>query len=118
VQGDQIHGGSFSDAVHGAQRDPHRVAAALVRGAIACVIDQDPPHHHRRHPHELGTVLPVHPALIDQPEIRLVHECGGLQGMTGALADEKRACQPPQFVVHEWQHLFAPLLPAPVPVPQ
>jgi hypothetical protein len=50
------------------------------------VIDEDPPHHHRGHANELGAVLPVHQPLVDQPEIRLVHERGGLQGVVEPLA--------------------------------
>ena len=51
------------------------------------MIDEDPPHHHRGHANELGAVLPVvHLPLVDQPEIRLVHERGGLQGVVEPLA--------------------------------
>jgi hypothetical protein len=50
------------------------------------VIDEDPPHHHRGHANELGAVLPVHLPLVESPEIRLVHERGGLQGVVEPLA--------------------------------
>ena len=70
-----------------AERHPLGLAAALVGGAVARVIDEDPPHHHRGDAHELGAVRPVHLPLVDQPEIRLVHERGGLQGVVAALAD-------------------------------
>ena len=89
------------------------LAAALVGGAVARVIDEDPPHHHRGHANELGAVRPVHLPLVDQPEIRLVDERGGLQGVAGALTGQKRARQSPQLVVDERQHLVAGVLVAP-----
>jgi hypothetical protein len=64
-------------------------------------IDQDAPHQPRRHRQKVGAVLPVHLSDVDQPQIRLVDERRGLQGLAGSLAREASLRDSPQLTVHE-----------------
>ena len=53
-------------------------------------IDEDAPHDLRRHAKELAAVLPHDTTLIDQPQVRLVHERRRLQGIAGGAPAEGR----------------------------
>lgn len=53
------------------------------------VIDQDAAHDMRGNRKKVGAVLPVHPALIDELQVGLVHERGGGQGMVGTFASKR-----------------------------
>jgi hypothetical protein len=49
------------------------------------MLQEDAAHHPGGHAEKLGAIPPIHPTLIHQPEIRLVHQRGGLKGMAGIL---------------------------------
>lgn len=83
------------------QRHCYHSAAALVAQVSACVIDQDPAHGLRSNCEEMGPALPVHRPLLDQLEIGLMNQGGGLQGVLSALAAHVSACQAAQFVVDD-----------------
>ena len=77
------------------------------------MVHQDSAHHARREAEELGPVPPVDAALIHQPEICLVHERGGLKGMTCGFAAQVLGGKPVQLLVHDGEHLIEALLVAP-----
>jgi hypothetical protein len=54
----------------------------------AGVIDQDPPHHLRRHPKEVRPVLPIGLSLIDEAQVDLVDERRRLERVIGPLHPE------------------------------
>src|SRR5690606_25528969 len=70
VPRNQIHRWRFAD-VRLAERDASGVSTALVGGAAARVVDENPPHPHGGKADELRAAHPVHAPLIDQPYIRL-----------------------------------------------
>ena len=50
------------------------------------MVDEDAAHHLRRQAEELRAILPDNMLLIDEAQIRLVHERGRLQGVGAPLA--------------------------------
>ena len=56
---------------------------------------------HRR----MRAVLPIHTALIDEPQIRFVYESRGLQSMAYALFVKLSSRDQAQLRVHEWDEL-------------
>ena len=64
-------------------------AAALERAARARVIDEHAPHHLRGDGEELRAALPARVVLAVEPQPRLVHERGGLEGVPLALAAQR-----------------------------
>ena len=57
----------------------------------AGVIDQDPAHDPRCDAKEMRSILPIRAALVDETDVGLVHERGGLQGVVRPLV-AKLAC--------------------------
>lgn len=93
--------------VHGdAERDALLEAAALGGDPIARVIDEDAPHHHCRESDELRAVPPVHALLVDEPEVRLVHQCSWLKRVVGALPVHVAGSKASQLIIDERQHLL------------
>ena len=70
------------------QRHLLDLAAPLLGAAAAGVVDQDPAHRLRGDREEVTAVLPGDPRLIDEPEVRLVHDRGRLQRVAGRLLPE------------------------------
>ncbi len=60
------------------ERDCLGISFTLGRLMGAGVIDQDAAHHAGGDSQEVRAILPVDRALVYQPHIRLVHQCGGL----------------------------------------
>jgi len=81
----------------------------------ARVIDENAPHHLRDHRQELCPVLPVGIPLIDEAEIRLVHEGRRLQGVSCAFAPELCSGTSPQLTIHERHRPIAGVQIAPGP---
>ena len=73
------------------------------------VIDEDATHHLGDHGKKLCPVLPHGVPLIDQTEIRLVHQCGWLQGVSRAFAAQMRSGATTQFAIHEGHRPIAGL---------
>jgi hypothetical protein len=85
---DQLHGG----------------AGTLGRLMLARVIDQDAAHHLRGQREKVRAVLPGNPVLPHQPQVRLVDQRRGLEGVVRPLASQIRAGSSPQFTVdHRYQ---------------
>ena len=68
------------------QRDVQLTAAALRAIARAREVDEDPPHDLRRDAEEVRAVLPADVFPVDQPQVGLVDERGGLQDVARPLA--------------------------------
>ena len=92
---------SADDAIRTAERDLHRAAAALERAARARVVQQHAPHHLRGDGEELRAALPARVVLVAEPQPRLVHERGGLEGVSLALAAQRELRLPAKLRVHE-----------------
>ena len=54
----------------------------------------------------MGAILPVDLTLVNQPQVDLVNEGGGLQGMVGPLAPNLAGGNPVKFRVNERQQLI------------
>ena len=67
------------------ERHPQPLTGTLVHVPAARMVHEDPAHDPCREPEELRAILPVHVALIDEAQIGLVHERGGLERMLAAL---------------------------------
>jgi hypothetical protein len=67
------------------------------------VVDQDPAHHLRGQPKKLRPVAPVHAVLLDEPQVGLVHERGGLERVARALGAQLRGREVAQLVVDRGQ---------------
>ena len=67
----------------------------------ARVVDEDAPHHRRRHREEVGAVAPLEAIDIDQPQIRFVDERRGLQRVAGAFGPHVVVRKAVQLVVHD-----------------
>jgi hypothetical protein len=65
------------------------------------VIDKNATHEAGRHGKELCAIFPRRMPLIHKPQVQLVDECGGLQGMTDTLAAQGPSCDSPQLAVHD-----------------
>ena len=97
------------------QRHASPASRALRSQAGTRVIDENAAHHLRDHRQELCPVLPVGIPLIDETEIRLVHEGGRLQGVSCAFAPELCSGTPPQLAIHERHRPIAGVQIAPGP---
>jgi hypothetical protein len=64
------------------------------------MIHQDTPHQLRRYGKKMGTALPLHAPVVDQPGIRLVNQRGRLQRVASAFVAHIAAGEAPQFVIN------------------
>ena len=69
-------------------------------------------------PQELGAVAPVDPPLVHQPEVGLVDQGGGLEGVAGGFPAQVGRCKTVQLLVQHREHLVEALLVAAAPVQQ
>jgi len=83
--------------------DARRVAAALIGPPGPRVVDEQPPHHLRRHGEKMGPSLPVDALLLHQLQKGLVDERRRLQRVTVALVPHEGRRAPPQLVVDDGQ---------------
>ena len=81
-------------------------AAALLVFLGPGEVHEDTAHHSGGHSKEVRAILPLDPADINQAEIGLVHECRGLEHVTGALTCHVALGNPPELVVHERQQFL------------
>jgi hypothetical protein len=72
----------------------------------ARVVDEDAAHGLGRDAEEVRAVLPLHLALVDELEVRLVDEGGGLEGVVGALAPQVARGELMQFAVDEREQVL------------
>jgi hypothetical protein len=69
------------------------------------VIDQDAAHDLRRDTKEMRSILPIHLALIDEPDEHLVHKGSRLQGVVSPLAPKLAGRNASELRIDEWQQL-------------
>jgi hypothetical protein len=101
VQGEQIEparGDRGERIVEGGSRSG---ATALPRLLPAAVVHEDAPHHGCGDGQEVRAVLPDHAVLLEQAEVGLVDEGGGLQSVAAALAAQVTGGAAAQVVVDE-----------------
>src|SRR5439155_1212432 len=87
------------------QRYP-QAAATLASTARARVIHEDTPHQASRHREELLAVLPGG-ILRAQAKIRLVHQIGRIEGVTGPLVTEAERGPPPELAIDDGHQFVA-----------
>ncbi len=83
------------------ERQVRQPAAALERRALARVVHQDAPHRPRADGVEVPPVLPVHPGLVHQLDIGLVHQRSRIQRLPPTPAPDLPASDPPQPVIDQ-----------------
>ena len=76
-------------------------AASFFRLPAASMAHENAPHHLRGDAEELRAILPAHFILIDEPEINLVHQGGGLQSVIRAFPAEETDRLPVEFLVDQ-----------------
>jgi len=80
-------------------------AKGRLYGGRHVVIDENPPHHPRRHGEEVGAILPLHPLQVDEAQVALVDQRRGLQRVVLTLAGHVPPRQPSELFVHERNEL-------------
>lgn len=81
------------------QLDPRPIAAALVGGLAASVLDEDTAHGLGRSGEEMTAV--VEPLVSDEPQVGFVNERGGVERVTGLLGRHAYRGELAEFVVDE-----------------
>lgn len=81
--------------------DALQITPALRGGAGAGGVDEHAAHDRRGHGKEVGTVLPIHRARIDETDVRFMHQRRGVRPAFGSLPSEVLASQLAQMVVDE-----------------
>jgi hypothetical protein len=76
--------------------------AGSLRGLMgARMIDQDAPHDLRGYPEEMRPILPRHPLLPDEAQIRLVHQGSRRQRVVRAFVPQITGSPPSEFPIHQ-----------------
>ena len=88
------------------QTHARRAAAALVSETLARVINEDATHHVCSYSEKLRAILPVSGALIDEAQVRLVNQSGGLKGMAVRFPAHCVRGDTAQLVVYERYELI------------
>jgi len=65
------------------------------------VIHENAPHDPSRNRDEVRTILPRPLRFVDQPQIRLVHECRGFQCVVGPFVSHLTTRQAAEFVIDQ-----------------
>ena len=79
--------------------DPIPPPAPLQPGAVPGVVDQHPPHRLGRGGEEVRFAVEV--LVPDQPQVSLMNQGGGVEGVPGSLRGHPRGRELPQLVVDE-----------------
>jgi len=80
------------------------------------VINEDPAHDLCCHSEKMSPTPPIDVALVDQSQIHLVNQGGGLKGVADALAAQPTGRYPAQLLVDQWQQPIERALVAATPV--
>jgi hypothetical protein len=94
------------------------LATALLPVLITSIIQQNPAHYAGGDAKKVGAVLPLYFSLIDQPEVGLIYQGGGLQSMVGILAPHVTVRQAVEFAFNQWQKSIQSRLVAVAPINQ
>ena len=92
------------------EREWSHAIATLPCPSAACVIDENAAHELRRDAEEVRTVPPFDAALVDEAEIRLVHQRRRLKGDLIRLAPHRTGCLTMQLGIDGREELLANLL--------
>ena len=80
--------------------------APLDRVVPTSVVDQDPAHDLCRDAEEVRPILPVHLALVDEPDVDLVNERRRLKGVVSPLAAKLARGRAAKLCVNEREQLI------------
>jgi len=83
------------------QREFLKILATLFCVVLARMVHQQATHYLSSDSEEVSPVLPVHPRLIDQLQVRLVHQRGWLQSVVGPFAPQIICRKLSQFIVDD-----------------
>jgi hypothetical protein len=70
------------------------------------VIDQDSPHELCGDTKEVRPILPVDAALVDEPDVHLMHKGRWLQGVVGTLVPKLARGHPAELRIHKRQQFI------------
>ena len=73
----------------------------------ACMVNENATHGLRGNAEELRAIAPLDTTLIDETQIRFVHECGGLKRVFAGLSAHGARGLPVQLRINRRQELFA-----------
>ncbi len=85
--------------------DATGAAAPLLAFPLPGVIHQDSAHRLSADGEKMGAPLPIYPRLIDQPQIRLMHQGRRLEGMVSPLVAEMPGREGFEFIVDKRHQL-------------
>ena len=77
------------------------IAAALGGVPLATVVNEYVAHERRGNGEKMAFILPLDLSLLAEPQVHLVHERGGLQGVILPLAGHVVPGQTPQLLIHD-----------------
>jgi hypothetical protein len=81
------------------------MAAPLLVPPTSGKVDQDPSHQLSGNGDKVRAILPADAAGVDQPDVSLVHQGGGLKGVASLLPTHAAFGQTVEFVVHQRRQL-------------
>lgn len=70
------------------------------------MVDEETSHGVGADSEKMSAALPARAFLIGELEVRLVHQGGGLQGMTGFLLGEESAGDESKLIIDKGEELF------------
>lgn len=82
------------------------------------MIDQDLSHQVRGQGDEVAAVADLQSTLIQQPQVRLMDECGGLQRVVGTFPPQMATRDATQLLVHEGQKTMQRVIVSGTPQPK
>src|SRR6266404_8109689 len=80
------------------------------------MINHDAPHQLRSRRDKVGAALPDRLRIVDQPQVGLVENDGGLQGVAGTFPAHVMVGEPAQFGLHQREQLLQRSLVSAAPV--
>ena len=87
-------------------RHASHAVAPLARVVTTGVIDEDPAHDLRRDTEEMRAILPIDLTLVDEPDVHLMDESRGLQGVIGPFVPELAHRHAAELRIDERQQLI------------
>ena len=100
VESDEFTGFGLGDVEGLGEIERLRLAPALGRQPAARAIEQDAPHQGGRNGEEMGAMLPIELAGVDQAQIDFVNQLSALQAVARALVLEQAGGQAAQLAIY------------------
>src|SRR5215510_7204238 len=101
IEREQIDVAFVSQAIRLTESQPVYAPASLGRPPVSRALDQDVTHSHGGDAEEVRPVLPIDLFFINQPQVGLVNQVGGLERVTGALRAQIMPGQASQLTVDQ-----------------